>query len=380
MENLSQKDVQIYTNLPIKVQELLRLNSRGLMWVKSKYGMGYKLEVPSYKLTEYQQPMHIVQEPLWTQPQKYTWQTISTVGNTSNTTSSYPGLSMGTAITNQKPISDYSIKKEFELDLWGIPYFADDIVDVMKDIVTDFFFERTGDEKLIDMDESKSVISFEIFHGEVKSAILKIEDEVIKVSAKEEDSYRTLALLMLSSAINYIADSYQPSITDLKDVKNIIKDENGVKTIVVGTSFIANRMFNNHPHYLFVKEFNRSDSVNRGLIYFVEGLFKIMVDQKHENEIFKSLLSVSMETSKDNVLISNPSNTWISSSLNHYYQPNDYFTILSSSVGKEIDRQIQKNIGSSDIAEVFRKAYDGNLISENTLKKALGKISNDNKK
>lgn len=46
MQELTSKEIEIYNNLPFKIRQILSHSIDKLLWRKSKYGMGYKLDFP----------------------------------------------------------------------------------------------------------------------------------------------------------------------------------------------------------------------------------------------------------------------------------------------------------------------------------------------
>lgn len=241
MEELTAKEVKIYMNLPLKARQILRQKMDILYWVESEFGMGYKLEFPQIqKYYGFEKPTgpinmgnHINNMPVYT--------VNPTGAGTTSVVYNHSPWSSSSVVAPPTYIPNSHITFPSRLK---IPYFADDIMIAARELVNNFFSSESS--------PPSGWVTFEMNElGRELKILLKDSEMVVK--AGESDSYRTLALMALKEICEHLTHCYKPSLTDLKDVINISKNEK-VKFITISTFDAANKISKNYPFCFFFED------------------------------------------------------------------------------------------------------------------------------
>jgi hypothetical protein len=360
MQELTSKEIEIYNNLPFKIRQVLAEDLDRLIWRKSDYGMGYKLEFPCRTMSHWSQKNFQHIDP---------WITTTTAP-----------YSVGTNISNttHSSGSHYEfprLTEENNADKWGIPYFADDIIEVAEDLAVTFLnmvIERE-DEAATYAVENDGMFAFSVSGEYQMIGKLTLEEEVYELVCDPGDTFRTLALMVIEKVGEYLTDNHKPSITDLSDVVNIVKDEDGQRAVVLKNNYMAHRLLNHYPHCLFTNE--DGETIN-----FIEGLFRVYAEVKETNP-YLDLSSIQ---------------TTINQLKKQYITPPTYYApkltdnldlpisigvsdnTSTTAIGQSMNPCNEISLGSPTSMDVFKNAFKNQLISKSTLYKAMGLSEDDN--
>lgn len=260
MQELTEKEIEIYTSLPIKIQSFITENSKGLLWVKSEYGFGYNLEIPHAKERSYWSSSSQNYRP---------WGSVSTDPNTTMIPDVYSTF---------KPLG-------------AIPHNVDDIGFAIFHFISQIYDEA----QIMENNEAAKYLEekFQMF-VDGKTALVRIEDETFNLKA---ETYRELALRILKTCVDYVETYMRPSITEIKETQNIYK-ENGQNIIEIklGGSLAAIQRLNSLRYQMFFGEMNPSLSYVEdrkiGPFKFVEGEFMLIL-KKESSILFNGSTTIS---------------------------------------------------------------------------------------
>lgn len=389
MENLTKEEVEIYNNLPFKIRQYLSINDSQLLWVKSEYGMGYKLQYPKPVVYKYNNNGLV--------PNKY-WKTAGNGPNQYYTN----GTSTSTLSGNYMSSSQYDfpiLTTENPSFKWAIPYFADTIMEAAEDIAVTFLRAVNSDPDdlnayAVDPEEEKKLFNFEMTSESQKFGSLTLDGKTFEIHIHTGISFRHMALEVLRTVSDYMIDNYRPSITDLKDVVNIIKGEDNKKAVVFKNPYQVKRLLTHYPYCLF------AESEDSDIIEFIEGKFRVYSEVKDSlamtvkelNELRTTLnnMKISTQTTSNtlqdmftvyggeasNDLTTNTSKyLWRTGASNDLtINTSKYFGTINPYPCSEIPLTTSSEImlNKSTSIDVFKEAYKNQLISKSTLHRALG--------
>jgi hypothetical protein len=380
MQELTEKEIKLYMDLPIKIRENLAYHSHGPVWTKSEYGLGYNLETSP---------------TTYSSKSKFDWndnlgltttsgQYSGLLGSGSQFGSQTPGLlykgvgpqvgkSTGGGMSVTTALDDQSFLEETEV--FSIPYNADDIIRCVYSFVNEFLeYDEVHEDPyatrmIVNGEGGKISLDFQI--DQTMSCSMRIEEYQVDVEAS---SPRELALKLLTVGIEYLAEEYRPSITQLEDVENIYKNENDVNSILLSNQHKTSTMLDSERYSLFITDSSIShegeaDLICRGTIEFVEGSFliynKISRNSIAGNYMMPNLSTGTLTTTpftmtggQTNIIgVSNP----------HYYYGLDKVSgqIATTNISKTMAT------GSPSMADMLADAYDQGIVDKATLRNFL---------